>query len=212
MAPLSFFVSRGSMSSPVTIQPFDGKSVCLFCGSAESVSPAYLAAARAFGEQTARAGWRLVYGGGGVGLMGASARSAHEAGGRVLGVMPGFLRSRERLFDEVETLVVTSMHERKTIMYDQSDAFVVAPGGVGTLEEVIEVLSWKRLDLHGKPVIFLNINGFWDTLLAVLEHSIGEGMTPASFRQAYSVADTVEAAVAPMQGVDEMPHLKHDRR
>lgn len=200
------------MSSPVTIQPFDGKSVCLFCGSAEAVDPAYLSAAREFGARTAEAGWRLVYGGGGVGLMGASARSAHEAGGRVLGVMPGFLRSRERLFDEVETLVVTSMHERKTIMYDQSDAFVVAPGGVGTLEEVIEVLSWKRLDLHHKPVIFLNLNGFWDALLAVLDHSIAEGMTPATFRQAWSVVDTVEEAIAVMQGVDDMPHLQHDRR
>lgn len=194
------------------IQPFDGKSVCLFCGSSDRSDPLYTVAARQFGEQAARAGWRLVYGGGGVGLMGASARAAHEAGGRVLGVMPGFLRSRERLYDEVETLVVTSMHERKTIMYDQSDAFVVAPGGVGTLEEVIEVLSWKRLDLHAKPVIFLNINGFWDTLLAVLEHSIAEGMTPESFRQAWSVATTVEEAIAQMQGADDMPHLKHDHR
>ncbi|GAA0635753.1 TIGR00730 family Rossman fold protein [Brevundimonas lenta] len=196
----------------ISIQPFDGKSVCLFCGSSDRSDPAYTVAARAFGTQTAEAGWRLVYGGGGVGLMGASARAAHEAGGRVLGVMPGFLRSRERLFDEVETLVVTSMHERKTIMYDQSDAFVVAPGGVGTLEEVIEVLSWKRLDLHHKPVIFLNINGFWDTLLAVLEHSIAEGMTPASFREAWSVANTVEEAIEAMQGADDLPHLQHDRR
>ncbi len=194
------------------IQPFDGKSVCLFCGSSERSDPDYTVAARAFGEQTALAGWRLVYGGGGVGLMGASARGAHEAGGRVLGVMPGFLRSRERLFDEVETLVVTSMHERKTIMYDQSDAFVVAPGGVGTLEEAIEVLSWKRLDLHRKPVIFLNINGFWDSLLAVLDHSIAEGMTPETFRQAYVTVDSVEAAIAVMQEADDMPHLKHDRR
>lgn len=196
----------------VSIQPFAGKSVCLFCGSSDRSDPAYTEAARAFGTQTADAGWRLVYGGGGVGLMGASARAAHEAGGRVLGVMPGFLRSRERLFDEVETLVVTSMHERKTIMYDQSDAFVVAPGGVGTLEEVIEVLSWKRLDLHGKPVIFLNINGFWDTLLAVLEHSIAEGMTPESFRQAWTVVNTVEEAIEAMQEADDMPHLQHDRR
>lgn len=200
------------MSPPVTIQPFDGKSVCLFCGSAEAVKPEYLAAARAFGEQTAKAGWRLVYGGGGVGLMGASARAAHGAGGRVLGVMPGFLRSRERLFDDVETLVVSSMHERKTIMYDQSDAFVVAPGGVGTLEEAIEVLSWKRLDLHGKPVIFLNLNGFWDALLAVMDHSIEEGMTPASFRQAWVVCNTVEEAIEVMQASDNVPHLQHDRR
>lgn len=200
------------MSSPVVIQPFDGKSVCLFCGSSDLSDPAYTAAARAFGEQTAQAGWRLVYGGGGVGLMGASARAAHAAGGRVLGVMPGFLRSRERLFDDVETLIVPSMHERKTIMYDQSDAFVVAPGGVGTLEEVIEVLSWKRLDLHSKPVIFLNLNGFWAPLLAVMEHSIAEGMTPASFRQAWVVCDTVEAAIEAMQSADDMPHLQHDRR
>lgn len=196
----------------ISIQPFDGKSVCLFCGSSDRSDPAYTVAAQEFGAQTAAAGWRLVYGGGGVGLMGASARSAHEAGGRVLGVMPGFLRSRERLFDDVETLVVTSMHERKTIMYDQSDAFVVAPGGVGTLEEVIEVLSWKRLDLHGKPVIFLNINGFWDTLLATLDHSMASGMTPETFRQAYSVANTVEEAIAQMQAADDLPHLKHDQR
>lgn len=196
----------------ISIQPFDGKSVCLFCGSSDRSDPAYTVAAQQFGAQTAAAGWRLVYGGGGVGLMGASARSAHEAGGRVLGVMPGFLRSRERLFDEVETLVVTSMHERKTIMYDQSDAFVVAPGGVGTLEEVIEVLSWKRLDLHHKPVIFLNINGFWDTLLAAIETGIEQKMTPDSFREAYSVVNTVEEAIALMQSADDLPHLKHDLR
>ena len=200
------------MSSPVTIQPFNGKSVCLFCGSSEAVHPDYLAAARAFGEATAKAGWRLVYGGGGVGLMGASARAAHAAGGRVLGVMPGFLRSRERLFDEVETLVVPSMHERKTIMYDQSDAFVVAPGGVGTLEEAIEILSWKRLDLHAKSVIFLNINGFWDALLAVMEHGIEEGMTPASFRQAWVVCDTVAEAIEAAGASNTTPHLQHDRR
>ena len=199
------------MSSPA-IQPFDGKSVCLFCGSSDLSDPAYTEAARAFGEQTARAGWRLVYGGGGVGLMGASARAAHEAGGRVLGVMPGFLRSRERLFDEVETLVVPSMHERKTIMYDQSDAFVVAPGGVGTFEEVIEVLSWKRLDLHAKPVIFLNLKGFWDPLLAAMEHTITERMTPESFRQAWVVRNTVEEAIAAMQEADSVPGLQHDLR
>ena len=198
--------------SPLAIQPFDGKSVCLFCGSSDRSDPAYTVAAQQFGAQTAAAGWRLVYGGGGVGLMGASARAAHAAGGRVLGVMPGFLRSRERLFDDVETLVVTSMHERKTIMYDESDAFVVAPGGVGTLEEVIEVLSWKRLDLHHKPVIFLNINGFWDTLLAAIETGIEQKMTPETFRKAYSVVNTVEEAIALMQEADDMPQLQHDLR
>lgn len=182
--------------SASSIKPFDGLSVCLFCGSTDAVAPDYLEAARAFGQQTAAAGMRLVYGGGGVGLMGAAARAAHAAGGRVLGIMPGFLRSRERLFDEVETIVVTSMHERKILMYDQSDAFVVAPGGIGTLEEAIEILSWKRLDLHQKPIIFLNTNGFWEPLVAVLEHSVREGMTPAALLNGWSVCNTVEEALA----------------
>lgn len=197
--------------TPVPIQPFAGLSVCLFCGSSDAAHPDYIAAASDFGRSAAEAGWRLVYGGGGVGLMGASARAAHAAGGRVLGVMPGFLRSRERLFDEVETIVVASMHERKTLMYDQSDAFVVAPGGIGTLEEAIELLSWKRLDLHAKPVIFLNINGFWETLFAMMRHSVEEGMTPPSFLQAWSVCETVEEAMALLAGPDAA-RLKHDQR
>lgn len=175
----------------VPIQPFDGPSVCLFCGASEAVRADYHQAAADFGAGVAQAGWRLVYGGGGVGLMGSAARGAHHAGGRVLGIMPAFLRSRERLFDEVETVVVTSMHERKQLMYDQSDVFVVAPGGVGTLEEVVELLSWKRLDLHAKPVIFLNIGGFWDGFFALMRHSVAEGMTPESFLDAWIVRDDV---------------------
>ena len=194
-----------------TVAPFAGKSVCLFCGSSDGADPGYLASATAFGTATANAGWRLVYGGGGVGLMGAAARAAHATGGRVVGIMPAFLRSRERLFDDVETVVVTSMHERKTLMYDESDAFVVAPGGVGTLEEVIELLSWKRLDLHTKPIIFLNINGFWETLFTMLRFSVDQGLTPASFLQAYTVVDTVEAAIEAMVR-DDAPVLQHDRR
>jgi len=179
------------MTPDVSFQPFDGLSACLFCGSSDTAAPAYLEAAREFGEATALRNWRLVYGGGGVGLMGAAARGAHGAGGRVLGVMPAFLRSQERLFDEVETVIVESMHQRKTLMYDQSDVFVVAPGGIGTLEEVIEVLSWKRLDLHRKPVIFLNLEGFWNGLIAVMDQGIAEGLTPTSFRDAWTVCDTV---------------------
>ena len=201
------------MSAPsVEIQPFSGRSVCLFCGSSETAGPKYTEAARAFGEGVAARGWRLVYGGGGVGLMGASARGAHAAGGRVLGVMPEFLRSRERLFDDVETLVVGSMHERKQIMYDESDAFVVAPGGIGTLEEVIELLSWKRLDLHGKPVIFLDIDGFWQTLFRLMEHTVEAGMTPASFLQAWTVCRTVDEALDALGGMDNAPDMKHDHR
>lgn len=144
--------------------------------------------------------------------MGASARGAHEAGGRVLGIMPAFLRSRERLFDEVETVVVTSMHERKQLMYDQSDAFVVAPGGIGTLEEVVELLSWKRLDLHQKPVVFLNLDGFWDGFFALMRHSVAEGMTPADFLNAWTVADTVEAALEQIQTNPAGEARIYDRR
>ena len=194
-----------------SVAPFEGQSVCFFCASSDGADPAYLQSASEFGTATAGAGWRLVYGGGGVGLMGAAARAAHAAGGRVVGIMPAFLRSRERLFDEVETVVVTSMHERKQLMYDNSDAFVVAPGGVGTLEEVIELLSWKRLDLHDKPIIFLNIKGFWNTLLQLIEHSVQEGMTPANFLQAYQVVDTVEEAIAAMQANDA-PAVRYDPR
>ena len=197
---------------PATIAPFDGRSVCLFCGSSDGADPQYVQAASAFGKATAEAGWRLVYGGGGVGLMGASARAAHEAGGRVVGIMPAFLRSRERLFDEVETVVVTSMHERKQLMYDQSDAFVVAPGGIGTLEEVVELLSWKRLDLHHKPVVFLNLNGFWNGFFDLMKHSVAEGMTPPSFLDAWTVAETVEEAMAQVQAGGDAPQLKHDHR
>ena len=179
-----------------SVAPFEGQSVCFFCASSDGADPAYLQSASEFGTATAGAGWRLVYGGGGVGLMGAAARAAHAAGGRVVGIMPAFLRSRERLFDEVETVVVDTMHERKILMYDHSDAFVVAPGGVGTLEEVVELLSWKRLDLHGKPIIFLNIHGFWETFFALMEHSVAEGMTPPSFLQAWEVRDTVAEVVA----------------
>lgn len=197
---------------PVSIQPFEGPSVCLFCGSSDRADPTYVQAAREFGRATAEAGWRLVYGGGGVGLMGASARGAHEAGGRVLGIMPAFLRSRERLFDDVETIVVTSMHERKQLMYDQSDAFVVAPGGIGTLEEAIELLSWKRLDLHAKPIVFLNIDGFWDTFFALMQHSVATGFTPATFLQAWTVADSVDEAIAQMTSDATTATLKHDQR
>nr|WP_315050934.1 TIGR00730 family Rossman fold protein [uncultured Brevundimonas sp.] len=180
---------------PVTIAPFEGRSVCLFCGASEGNDPAFVQAAAAVGRASAEQGWRLVYGGGGVGLMGAAARAAHEAGGRVLGIMPAFLRSRERLFDEVETVVVTSMHERKQLMYDQSDAFIVAPGGVGTLEEVVELLSWKRLDLHHKPVVFLNLGGFWNGFFDLIRHSVAQGLTPAAFLDAWTVADTVQEAI-----------------
>jgi uncharacterized protein (TIGR00730 family) len=168
-------------------------SICVYAGSSDAADPALLAAAGGLGEILARDDIRLVYGGGGIGLMGACARAAHAAGGRVLGVMPEFLRQREILFDEVETIVVRSMHERKMLMFEESDAFVALPGGIGTLEEVVELISWRRLDLHAKPTVFYNPGGFWDQLFGFLDKTIALNMTPPAFAATWRAVDTVEA-------------------
>jgi len=172
-------------------------SVCLFCGSSNGAHPDYGRAAADFGRILAEGDVRLVYGGGGVGLMGAAARAAHAAGGEVLGVMPDFLRRHEGLYDEVETRVVTNMHDRKRIMFENSDAFAIFPGGVGTLEEVVELMSWRRLDLHRKPIVFLDLQGFWRPFLAMMAHTVEEGFTPAWLPDTWGVVETVEE-VLPM--------------
>lgn len=167
-------------------------SVCVFCGSAEMADPAFLEAAAGFGRALAEAGLRLVYGGGGVGLMGACARAAREAGGRVLGVIPTFLVGRERALETVEHAVVSSMHERKMMMFERSDAFVVLPGGVGTLEEVVELLSWRRLELHAKPVVFYNPRDFWGPLFQLFRHTVEERLTPPEFMDCWRAVERVE--------------------
>ena len=174
-------------------------SICVFCGSSMGNKPVFEQTARELGAALAAEQLRLVYGGGGVGLMGASARTAHEAGGRVLGIMPDFLRAKERLLDDVETVVVETMHERKAMMYDASDAFVVLPGGIGTLEEAIELMSWRRLNLHKKPIWFLNIDGFWDSLFDLFRNNVATGMTPDWFLDTYIVVDDVPALMASMK-------------
>jgi uncharacterized protein (TIGR00730 family) len=167
-------------------------SVCVFCASSDGADPAYREDAARLGKALAEAGVRLVYGGGDVGLMGACARAAHEAGGDVLGIIPDFLIGRERPNAEVKTVVVTSMHERKMMMFDNADAFAVLPGGIGTLEEVIEILSWRRLDLHAKPVIFHDPNGFWSALFEHFRRMADEGLTPASFDQNWEAVTRIE--------------------
>lgn len=169
-----------------------GLSVCLFCGSSNAARPEYLQAARDFGRQLADEGVRLVYGGGGIGLMGQAAKSAHAAGGKVLGVMPDFLRRNEVVYDEVETVVVQNMHERKMLMFEESDGFAIFPGGIGTLEEVIELMSWRRLDLHRKPIVFLNMDGFWEPLFAMMRHLIDEKVTPAWMPDTWGSVDRAE--------------------
>jgi uncharacterized protein (TIGR00730 family) len=185
-------------------------SVCVFCASSDGVDPAYRQDAALLGKALAEARIRLVYGGGDVGLMGACARAAHEAGGEVLGIIPDFLTARERPNAEVETVIVTSMHERKMMMFENSDAFVVLPGGIGTLEEVIEVLSWRRLALHAKPVIFYDPNGFWSALFEHFRRMAAEGLAPASFADEWSSTTRIEALIPALradlpEGLDAAP-------
>lgn len=170
-------------------------SVCVFCGSSDAAAPAYLQAAGDLGRALAAADLRLVYGGGGVGLMGATARAAHEAGGRVLGIIPDFLVGKERALEVVEHVIVTSMHQRKQMFFEESQGFVILPGGIGTLEEVVELLSWRRLDLHTMPVVFYNPDDFWGPLFALFQHTVDAKLTPPAFMGAWTVVDRVEDIV-----------------
>jgi uncharacterized protein (TIGR00730 family) len=172
------------------------RSVCVYCGSSETTKPEYLDLATRFGTALAERGLRLVYGGGGVGLMGRCAKAAAEAGGEVLGIMPHFLEQRERVFDAVPHRLVDTMHERKHIMFEESDAFVVLPGGIGTLEEAVETLSWRRLDLHFKPVVFLAEDDFWEPFFHLIQHTVEANLTPASFHKAVANVRTIEDCFA----------------
>jgi uncharacterized protein (TIGR00730 family) len=173
-------------------------SVCVYCASSGEAPPSFFAAARAFGELLASEGLGLVYGGGGVGLMGACAAAAHKAGGRVLGVIPDFLIGAERPLASVETVVVRSMHERKMRMFQAADAFAVLPGGIGTLEEVIELLSWRRLGLHAKPIVFLNLEGYWTPLFALFAHIRENRLVPPEFDETWRAVDEVEGILPAM--------------
>jgi uncharacterized protein (TIGR00730 family) len=177
------------------------ESVCVYCASSNAAPPDFIAAAEAFGALLAHEGIRLVYGGGGVGLMGATARAAHAAGGKVLGVIPHFLTSHERPLKTVETVIVNSMHERKMMMFEEADAFAILPGGIGTLEEVIELLSWRRLGLHAKPIAFLNLQGFWDPLFAVFQHILDQKLIPAEFKETWTSVERVEDLLPALQSM-----------
>ena len=147
-------------------------SVCVYCGSRFGASPAFLEAAQALGQAIAARGWRLVYGGGNVGLMGATADAALAAGGHVVGVIPERLMNREvghRGLTELH--VVQTMHERKRLMAELADAFIALPGGIGTLEELFEVWTWRHLGYHDQPIGLLNVGGFYDPLLAFMNHT-----------------------------------------
>jgi uncharacterized protein (TIGR00730 family) len=170
-------------------------SICVFCGSSDAAEPIYQEAAAALGRRFAESGVRLVYGGGGVGLMGQAARATHQAGGQVLGVMPRFLARREVVYDAVETVMVDTMHQRKQRMFEESDAFAVLPGGIGTLEEVVELISWRRLSLHTKPIVFLDVEGFWSPFFRLIEHTVETRFTPEWTPQAWRSVTQVDAVI-----------------
>lgn len=177
-----------------------GNSVCVFCGSRSGADATYESAARAFGTALAQNGWRLVYGAGDVGLMGAVAQSAQAAGGDAMGVIPVHLVRREVAKRDLAQLVVTeNMHERKKVMFMNSDAIVVLPGGAGSLDEFFEVLTWRQLGLHDKPIYLLNTNGYWDPLMALVEHVIAQGFADGTLAEFVTVADDVDALVADLR-------------
>jgi uncharacterized protein (TIGR00730 family) len=172
-------------------------SVAVFCGASLGHSPAFREAAAALGHGIARAGWRLVYGGGQLGLMGVVADGALAAGGEVVGVIPEFLQRREVAHAGVEEMVVTdSMHTRKTAMFERADAFVTLPGGLGTLDETVEIITWRQLGLHDKPILLCDVMGSSAPLVAAIEAAIALGFAHAGVRELFEVHDGVEAVLA----------------
>jgi uncharacterized protein (TIGR00730 family) len=158
------------------------KRICVYCGSGPGSDPAFVAAARAFGAILADNGIGLVYGGGSVGLMGELANAVLDRGGKVIGIIPTFLEDREHAIKRANVIVTRDMHERKQRMFDEADAFVALPGGVGTLEEVVEQMTWAQLGRHKKPILIANVEHFWDPLCILLDHMkdaafIREGLT-----------------------------------
>ncbi len=174
------------------------KSVCVYCGSRSGADPAYEQEAERLGQQIARNDWRLVYGAGDIGLMGTVARAAQAAGAETFGVIPTHLLTHEIGKRDLTSFVITeTMHERKKVMVMNADAIVVMPGGAGSLDEFFEVLTWRQLGLHDKPIVMMNVNGYWDKLRALVDQVIDQGFADASLGEFVTwVADAAGAAEA----------------
>ena len=175
-------------------------SLCVFCGSRLGAKPGYAQAAAELGRAIARNGWRLVYGAGDVGMMGEVARAAADAGASRLGVIPVHLLGQEAKERSGETMVVTEdMHERKKVMFMNSDAIAVLPGGAGSLDEFFEVLTWAQIGLHRKPIFLIDVDGYWQPLLALIDHVIAEGFADASLRRQFKSVPDVPALEAALR-------------
>ncbi len=175
------------------------RSICVYCGSSPGRGGNYMSAGAALGRAIAGAGLRLVYGGGTRGIMGAVAAATAEGGGHVTGIIPRFLMNREATesgLGALDELIVTDdMHQRKHTMFEKSDAFVALPGGIGTVEEIVEIMTWAQLGHHSKPVVFCNIDGFWDPMVALLDHMAAEGFIHTAHLVRPLVVATPEEAV-----------------
>ena len=168
------------------------RSICVYCGSSDGADPRFVEAARVLGAAMAASGVRLVYGGGNGGLMGEVARAVLAGGGQVSGVIPRFLVEMEKLLGEAQDItIVDDMHQRKQLMFDKADAFVTLPGGIGTLEELAEQLTWVQLARHGKPVLIADIAGFWKPLLSLFAHMNEQGFLRKGYELRYIVAERV---------------------
>ncbi|MCC2111248.1 MAG: TIGR00730 family Rossman fold protein [Hyphomicrobiales bacterium] len=189
------------------------ESVCVYCGSGNGASPIYAKAAAELGREMAAAGIRLVYGGGSIGLMGTIARTVMAAGGAVTGIIPRFLEERELLLTEISEVIVTAdMHERKRLMFERSDAFIALPGGIGTLEELVEMMTWAQLGRHKKPVMIANIDGFWEPLLDLLQHMRDADFIRSEYAINYLVADAVGDILPMLQAAaDERSRAELDQ-
>jgi uncharacterized protein (TIGR00730 family) len=169
------------------------RTICVYCGSGPGNDEAFTVAARQFGRALAENGIGLVYGGGSVGLMGELATAVLDHGGHVTGVIPEFLTLRERLLhDSQEILVTRDMHERKRLMFEKSDAFVILPGGIGTLDETFEIVTWRQLHLHDKPVLLVNQEGYWEPFLRLIDHIIARDFASVGIRRLFDVVDDVD--------------------
>ncbi|MDB5511240.1 MAG: Rossman fold protein family [Enterovirga sp.] len=180
--------------------------VCVYCGSSPGTDPTFAEAADRFGALLAERGLGLVYGGGDVGLMGIVARSVLRNGGHVTGIIPDFLRRRENMLDDAqETVVVPDMHTRKRLMFERSDAFVALPGGVGTLEELVEQMTWAQLGRHTKPILLLDLKGFWRPLITLLAHMRLNGFIRPGLELNYQVAERVEDVLPMLEAACRHP-------
>jgi uncharacterized protein (TIGR00730 family) len=169
------------------------KSLCVYCGASEGFDAAYRQAAAELGTRLAESGIELVYGGGRIGLMGRVADAAKLVGGRVTGIIPAHLHDREIGHHGIsELIVVGSMHERKQLMFERSDAFAVLPGGVGTIEEAFEIITWKQLRLHDKPIVLVDIAGYWRPFQALVDHVIDSGFANKGVRGLFQVVDSID--------------------